>query len=140
MKKLSKGLMGVFLLFAVVIAFSGMVSASYVTDKQKKTTYDNIGANVGISKVIHYSSSHIRFDYVNYCSDGQYMHAIRDYKKTSQRTIIERNYVTWNGNRDMTLWYGPRYKKINTKASVYTLYKQERARYGYGIAGVFGCV
>jgi hypothetical protein len=136
-KKMKKILIIGILLF-VLIAFSGVASATYVTDKQiKKDYYNGKYAGYATSYVLHYSSTHIRFIVQMRYYDFPYRDYYRDYQKTGKNTIIERNRVYYSG-KDQTEWYYPKYKKVNTKLSVYSLYKYERAKHpAKSIAGVF---
>jgi hypothetical protein len=114
-----------------VVAFSGLASAAYVTDKQtKKVYYKGKYTNTLSSYVIHYSNTHIVFVFESkWVTPSGSFKMSRDYKKISKNKILETNYSI----------YYPKYKTVNTKLSVYSLYKYERAKYGYGIGGIFWC-
>jgi hypothetical protein len=117
---------GIFLL--VLIAFSGVASASYVTDSGGKTTYYNNGLNKDIEKwsVTHYTTNHIIFKYsrnemtkINNAWKSTFtVSYYRDYTKVAYNKIALKGYGVQQGK-----YYLDNKWSVKTTHSVYYYYK-----------------
>jgi len=123
------------ILLFVVIAFSGIASATYVTDKLSSTSSGGGFKLIQSSNVIHYSKNHIVFRYLGTYQEWNYnshqyktfliVKYSRDYKKLTHNKIRERNYDNENGY--ISNGWGD--KVVKTKLSVYQQFKHERGGY-----------
>lgn len=125
-----KKIVSIGILLLVLVAFSGIASASWVTDKKSSSTHDSSNGLTQNSYVIHYSKNHIVFHYTgkyyswNYYSQSWGPFLIitfkRDYKKISKKKILEKDTDIENG-----YYYGKKHV-VKTSYSPYYLFKKER--------------
>ena len=116
------------MLLLVLIAFSGVVSASYVTDNGSKTSYFNSGHEKDIEKwsVIHYTNKHITFKYSrkemtwknNTWKPTFTVSYYRDYTKIALNKIFWKGYGIQQGK-----YYFDSKMTVKTAHSVYFYYK-----------------
>ena len=76
------------ILLFVVIAFSGIASATYVTDKLSSTSSGGGFKLIQSSNVIHYSKNHIIFCYLGTYQEWNYNS--HQYKTTTYSKIFQR--------------------------------------------------
>jgi len=129
-----KKIVSIAILLLVLIAFSGVASASYVTDKHSKTDYYGKVNNhakykdIMSTNVVHYSKTHIKFHYKGIYQEWYSGHwhttmltnYYRDYKKISYNKINEKGYWIQNSK-----YYFDNQFVTKTTRSVYSQYKKE---------------
>ena len=141
-----KRILNIGILLFVLVAFSGLASASWVTDHDGRdywgynsvyTLTDINGFNTRTLmdwKVVHYSKNHIRYyfkrtnklwNYDNTWITISTSTYYRDYKKISYNKIIEKGYSLPKGK-----YFSNKKWTVKTKHSVYDQYKKEYPVYG----------